>query len=240
MSSKGIAWALEQRTERAVDKLVLILLGEAHGHEKNLAYPSLKWLVEHTGLDRKTVIGCMDRLETGGLIHDTGQRLGKTKQIKCFTLKGVICGTVSSNSPIYPDKGSTCGTRNLERNKGSEPKGSSPRASAKRAGAIPDDWQPNVPLLSATAKETAKWPREFFTREVERFVGHHQSKGTLSKNWNRQWMTWALSPYRQKDLREWENERAGGGQGGNAFLRAASRRVGASSGRDPRPAPVLP
>lgn len=114
MSSKGIGWAIEQKA-RGIDKLVLILLAEAHKVESGLAFPSIKWLVEHTGLDRKTVIRSLDRLEIVGLIEDTGERVGKTNQVKCYRLQ---LGTVPKAEPLvgkgagFPEKGSVFGTRN--------------------------------------------------------------------------------------------------------------------------------
>ena len=86
MSFAALAWASKQSTGRASDKLVLYGLADRHNEEADLAYPSVAWLCEFGDLNRKTVIAALARLEAAGIITDSGQRVGKTGQIKAYKL----------------------------------------------------------------------------------------------------------------------------------------------------------
>jgi len=86
MSWQALAWASKQRPGRASDKLILIALADRHNEDSNIAYPSIAWLCEFSDLNRKTVIASLQRLEAAGLIADSGQRVGKSKQIKAYSL----------------------------------------------------------------------------------------------------------------------------------------------------------
>lgn len=87
MSWETQSWAAKQRPGSASAKLVL--LGLASCTDANhCAYPSIDWLCEFSDLNRKTVIAALQRLEEGpcALIADTGERKGKTKQVKVYRL----------------------------------------------------------------------------------------------------------------------------------------------------------
>lgn len=86
MSFYALGWASLQRPKRASDKLVLIALADRHNTEHNVCWPSLAWLTDFCCLDRKTVIACLDRLERDGMVADTGRRVGKTGQVKVYSL----------------------------------------------------------------------------------------------------------------------------------------------------------
>lgn len=81
-----MAWAVAQKVERPADKLVLLGLADRHNTEYACAYPSVAWLCEFSGLDRKTVNSAMGRLQARGLIRDSGRRIGVTKQVKAYQL----------------------------------------------------------------------------------------------------------------------------------------------------------
>ena len=87
MSFTALAWASKQSTGRASDKLVLYGLADRHNEEVDLAYPSVAWLCEFGDLNRKTVIAALARLEAAGIIADSGKRVGKTGQIKAYSLR---------------------------------------------------------------------------------------------------------------------------------------------------------
>lgn len=86
MSWEALSWAAKRRVKKSADKLILLALAERHNPESGLAYPSVAWLAEFGSLDRKTVMAALDRLEAEGLISDSGQRAGKTLQVKCYRL----------------------------------------------------------------------------------------------------------------------------------------------------------
>lgn len=86
MSWQALAWASKCRTNSAAEKLMLLAYAECHNEETGCAYPSIAWLCEFSSLNRKTVIAAVARLETAGLLGDSGERKGRTKQLKVYTV----------------------------------------------------------------------------------------------------------------------------------------------------------
>lgn len=87
------AWKVEMPTKKGgalkpLKKLVLLSLADRAG-EDHCAYPSMSRLVSDTEMDRKTVLKIIDELIDDGLIADTGERKGRTKQVKVYQLVGV-------------------------------------------------------------------------------------------------------------------------------------------------------
>ena len=87
------AWKVRQKQKKGgslkpLKKLVLLSLSDRAG-EDHCAYPSVSRLVEDTEMDRKTVLKIIDELIEDGLIIDTGERKGRTKQVKVYQLMGV-------------------------------------------------------------------------------------------------------------------------------------------------------
>lgn len=87
MSWETQSWAAKQRPGSASAKLVLLGLASC-ADANHCAYPSIDWLCEFGDLNRKTVIAALQRLEDGmfPLIEDTGQRRGRTGQVKVYRL----------------------------------------------------------------------------------------------------------------------------------------------------------
>lgn len=68
MSYKATAWAWEQRIKPATCKLVLMCLADNHNGDTGRCDPSIPYIAAKTGLDRKTVMTCLERLEQLGLL----------------------------------------------------------------------------------------------------------------------------------------------------------------------------
>lgn len=86
MSWETQAWAGRQRPGRPADKLVLLALASC-ADANHLAHPSVGWLADFGDLDRKTVNTALRRLEEAGLIGWTGERCGRTAQVKIYRLE---------------------------------------------------------------------------------------------------------------------------------------------------------
>lgn len=86
MSREATDWAAALRPPHPADKAVLWALAESHNRQTRVAYPSVKWIVDFTRWQRKVVLASLARLTGLGLIEDTGQRVGKTRQIKVWRL----------------------------------------------------------------------------------------------------------------------------------------------------------
>ena len=87
------AWKIRQKQKKGgslkpLKKLVLLSLAD-RASEDHCAYPSMARLVEDTEMDRKTVLKIIEELIEDGLIVDTGERKGRTKQVKVYQLLGV-------------------------------------------------------------------------------------------------------------------------------------------------------
>ena len=86
-------WKVRQKQKKGgslkpLKKLVLLSLAD-RASEDHCAYPSLARVVDDTEMDRKTVLKIIDELIEDGLIVDTGERKGRTKQVKVYQLLGV-------------------------------------------------------------------------------------------------------------------------------------------------------
>lgn len=129
MSFDALSWAAKQRPGSSGAKLVLLGLAECANRTDARAFPSLAELVEFSSLDRKSVIANLDKLEAGGFIRDTGERVGRTRQIKVYTLSlQSVPETEPSqkrNSTVNSAKSTKNGTRNLSEPTPSEAKASS-------------------------------------------------------------------------------------------------------------------
>lgn len=114
MSIQAMTWAYGQKMKSSV-KFVLVTLCNYADAEGRL-WPSVADLVEKTCLDRKTVIAAVGTLEGAGLLVDTGERKGKTRQVKVYrielkgsenaSLEGVRKRNVSEGGmvPVFPPK----------------------------------------------------------------------------------------------------------------------------------------
>lgn len=87
MSVEAITWALRQPVEASSAKFVLVVLANCASADGGLAYPSVAYLAESTGQDRKTVVTNLKRLVESGLIEDTGDRAGRTRQVIVYRLR---------------------------------------------------------------------------------------------------------------------------------------------------------
>lgn len=194
MSFHALAWAVAAQPGSAADKLVLLGLADRHNTEHDAAYPSTAWLTEFSGLDRKTVVAALDRLETGGFIKDTTKRVGKTKQIKVYALSMESIpkteGSQKRNCSVFPGKGSQ--KRDTDTIK--EPIPSGAKAPSGRARAFPPEQDFRV-LCVAWSAENMNWAPGVAGVEFERFKDSALSHGRLYRDWLAAWRNWCRSPY---------------------------------------------
>lgn len=117
MSFDALSWAAKQATGSSGSKLVLLGLAECANRKDGRAFPSIAELVEFSSLNRKSVISNLDKLEAAGFIIDTGERVGRTMQIKVYALSlETVPKTEQSqkrNSTVISAKSPKNGTRNL-------------------------------------------------------------------------------------------------------------------------------
>ncbi|HEJ8008039.1 TPA: helix-turn-helix domain-containing protein [Serratia marcescens] len=88
MSLDAMRWAKKVKTGKSSAKSVLTWLADMCGAD-HCAFPSIPALAEATELDKKTVQSSLQHLIAIGLIEDTGERRGRTRQIPVYRLVGV-------------------------------------------------------------------------------------------------------------------------------------------------------
>lgn len=142
MSFDALSWAAKRQCGSSGAKLVLLGLAECASRKDALAYPSIAELIEFSSLNRKSIIANLGKLEQLGLIQATGDKVGRTKQIKVYRLcLETVPKTEQSqirNSTVISTKSPKNGTRNKSEQVSSEPKGSSPRANFPAPQDVPD------------------------------------------------------------------------------------------------------
>lgn len=99
MSWETQSWAARQRPGSSSAKLVLLGLASC-ADANHCAFPSVDWLCAFGDLNRKTVIAAIQRLEEAELIEDTGERRGRTGQVKVYRLNA---GEQANSSALGSD-----------------------------------------------------------------------------------------------------------------------------------------
>ena len=86
------AWSVtipyNKKCNKANKRLVLLSLAD-RAAEDHTCFPSAKRLAADTCLDRKTILAVISELIEDGLLKDTGERKGVTKQVRVLKLIGV-------------------------------------------------------------------------------------------------------------------------------------------------------
>ena len=233
------AWALELK---ASQKLLMLSLAD-RADESHCCYPSIQRLVKDTGMDRKTIGKWVGQMIDDGLITDTGERKGKTKQVRVLRLNIEVKEAQKRNS-----------TEN-----GNDPKfghETSPNLDIKRS----QNWdtesviEPNIePTLSGgdgfvsdAAKERMglptgsgiPFPAQFkpsaehiamaaekgvsIETELLNFRDYHLSRGTLLIDWNSAFRVWIrnarVNPLAKRGRAEQETPHWNSREGWEDFL----------------------
>lgn len=142
MSSEALAWAFKLDVKPSSLKFTLVALCECANYKTGRITPSIAHLSEITGQDRKTVIANVAELERRGIITDTGERCGATKQIKVYSAAiGTVPNTEQSQKRNSSENGRKQSQKrdtepSLEPSLSTEPKGSS-ESSARKPDAFP-------------------------------------------------------------------------------------------------------
>lgn len=207
MSWEAQAWAAKQKTGSSSSKLVLMGLASCASSD-HCAFPSIKWLCEFSELDRKTVIEALKRLTAGlfPLIKDTGERKGRTKQVKVYRLASYEAQNATHDRDVEETvpkaeqsrkRNSSGSSPKASRKRNTEPssnhsplspKGDSPprpvskKGSGRRkkaAAMLPDDWTPppTDDLSSVAIQLVRQWPVGAYQAVCEAFRLHYQTTG---------------------------------------------------------------
>lgn len=192
MSWETQSWAAKQRPGSASAKLVLLGLASC-ADANHCAFPSIQWLCDFSDLNRKTVITALQRLEDGmfPLIEDTGERRGRTGQVKVYRLAAASAGASSDPASETVPKQEQFQKRNSS--------GSGSKQSQKR------DTEPVSNLLPPLTANAVKTPAADFDNGSEGVepAGKRGARGTrLPEDWTPP-MIDDLSPVARKFVQQW-------------------------------------
>lgn len=99
MSVEAISWALKQPLSHSSTKFVLVAMANCADGNSFECYPSIAYLCESTAQNRKTVLENIKRLIDLGYIEDTGDRKGRTGQIKAYRINLKAVPKTDGKSP---------------------------------------------------------------------------------------------------------------------------------------------
>lgn len=195
MSWETQSWAAKQRPGSASAKLVLLGLASC-ADANHCAHPSIQWLCDFSDLNRKTVIAALQRLEDGmfPLIEDTGQRRGRTLQVKVYRLaagaEGARIDPVSETVPKAEQsqkRNSSGSSRKQSQKRDTEPFLEPLPLSPPDGGDVPplaenddrEEWTaPSIDRLGPkTAALVRQWPPGAWEAVCETFRLHWQAEG---------------------------------------------------------------
>lgn len=194
MSVQAITWAYKQEIRPSSVKFLLVTLANI-ANEQGEAYPSLAHLVQATCQDRKTVIAGLDRLEKAGLIADSGDRRGASKQVKVYQLsinretKSTENGTLSDAETVpFLDGDSTVFPRRESQKRYSDTKGKQQDTTIKekRAHRLPEDWRPTEDQINYARQQGCPNPQRTALDFKEYWISH----GKRMVDWNLTWRGW--------------------------------------------------
>jgi hypothetical protein len=199
VSVEAITWALRQPVKPSSTKFVLVVLANCASGDTFLAYPSIPYLAEATGQDRKTVLANLAKLREWGLIEDTGKRAGATKQVIVYRVRcgGDLFGegaqnrnssengTVpkfTGNRPNFPAE--------QAQKRDTETSGTvkNQTAGAARGTRLPKGWEPSDENKAYATDHGVDWKAQ-----AEAFADYwHAAPGQkgVKVDWDATWRTW--------------------------------------------------
>ena len=174
MSFNALAWAAKQKTGALATKAVLLALAN-YADEHGCSYPSTAAIADFGEMDHKTATNALDRLVKAGLISDTGNREGRTKQVKVYRLEMESQPKAEAFQKRKPSVFSAKAPQKRVTDTIREPvpkKASPPLVKRERAERVegyhrlPDDWTPTRPLPVTTQAKVDQWPPGKFADEL--------------------------------------------------------------------------
>ncbi|EPQ1165532.1 helix-turn-helix domain-containing protein [Klebsiella pneumoniae] len=201
------AWGLEIK---ASQKLLMLSLAD-RADELHCCYPSIQRLVKDTGMDRKTIGKWINQMIEDGFISDTGERKGKTKQVRVLRLNIEVKEAQKRNStkfgnntknghetsPILDNKRSQNWDAESVIEPNIEPTLSArgqfiSEAAKRRIGISPNGEIPFPPAFKPSPDHIAIASEKGINIETEllNFRDYHQARGTNLIDWNSAFRVW--------------------------------------------------
>lgn len=176
MSFDALAWAAKASGLRPAEKLVLLGLAECADRHTCEAHPSVAALIEFSGLNRKTVIAALDALALASLIAETGELVGRTRQIKVYRLNLETVPKVERSQKRNSSTFSAKQSQKRDTDTVKEPVAQKATLSSlsrekpiKRSDyhRLPEGWVPTRPFPPRLAAKIAQWPPGEFEDQLD-------------------------------------------------------------------------
>lgn len=213
MSSEALAWAFKASIKPSSVKFTLVALCECANYRTGKIFPSIDHICEITGQDRKTVIANIGKLVADGWIIETGERVGKTGQIKVYHANiGMVPETEQSqnwNSSTFTVKESQI--RDTEPSK--EPSRNMCNKVERPEGVSEEVWSDFLSMRKARKNPVTQTALKMITKQadmagwsLEDAIAEAVSRGWLSfkaewvKERNNGKSNWGGSPDRRSSL----------------------------------------
>lgn len=185
MSAKATFWAWHQNIKPATAKLVLLCLADCHNGDSGQCNPSIIYLSRMTGLNKKTVISGITKLEGLGVVEPS-KKSGFSTQYHLLT--GTENGSTENGTGT--ENGSTVFTRNRYRKRvgGSTENGTrtykEPKKNLKRKTVVPEDFEITDPMREWATKNV---PGFDIDRELESWMDFWRGEGEKKLDWIATW-----------------------------------------------------
>lgn len=111
MSAKATFWAWSLKGLKSSQKLVLLCLADNHNGESGQCNPSVAFIADKTGLNRKTILQALSDLERVGLIR-AQKRFGTTTNFRLLTSTNFGTGGDGSKTQKAGKKAGETSTEN--------------------------------------------------------------------------------------------------------------------------------
>jgi hypothetical protein len=178
MSFQAMAWAIQQKLDDPLAKLLLLTLAN-YANEQHESWPSMNRLADDTAMSKRSVINKLAELERSGLL---------TKRSE-LTQQGVISHNVyrlgvvhevhhlvhEVHHPSAPDAPNTI----------NEPINTNP--SRVRLTRLPENWEPSAALYGWAVQA---FPNLDVANETARFRDYWLGNGKTHANWDATFRNW--------------------------------------------------
>lgn len=205
MSRKVATLVYAKQAGSMARKAVLAYFADRANDDGTGIWAAKQRIADEIECSKQTVITTVKALVADGLIVETGKRANSNG----YTVEYAI--NLEAIEALPESKRDCEGVQILTRQdvdrsnhltprgQAALPKPSSNRpnpqkaspSSGKRATPAPAVFHPDCKPDSITAQIMAEWPPGELEEQIEHFLDHHTSHGTLSKDWQASWRTWA-------------------------------------------------
>jgi pyocin large subunit-like protein len=209
LSFEAISWACRQQVGKSSVKFVLVALAN-HADAQGFAWPSVTSISETTEQDRKTVLAAIATLREAGLIFDTGDKKGGTKQVVVYRLALEVSADNSPKNGTAKQSQKRNSTENgtVPKTTGNStvfPSKQSQKRDTESSLTINEPSIKHIPAKSSKAESSKTIPENFgisdavkkwaegkgFNRlddHLEHFVGYAKANGKKYTDWDMAFM----------------------------------------------------